>query len=155
MSTLNRTSFLRDTVILFVGVLVATALIGPIEASSTLTLILVALVLAILNVVLKPLLILFALPFVIFTFGLGIVLINALLLLLADFLVGDAFTVPGFGTALLGAIIISLCSMAVNFLLSPKPTIRVHRSSARPPGAHPSRPPRRRPHKDDDDVIDV
>lgn len=116
--------FLRDTVILFFGVLVATWAITPIQADTTLTLLLVALVLALLNVVLKPILVLFTLPFVIFTFGLGILLINAVLLYLAGQLV-PGFSVPGFWDALLGALIISLINMGVNLILSPRPKISV------------------------------
>ena len=56
-------------------------------------LLLVAAVLGALNVSLKPLLIFFALPFVIFTFGLGIIVINALLVMLAG------AVVPGFEVA--------------------------------------------------------
>lgn len=155
MTSITRTSFLRDIAILFFGVLIATTVIGPIKASSPLTLVIVALVLAVLNVVLKPILILFALPFVVFTFGFGIILINALLLLLADWLVGDAFIVPGFGIALLGAIIISLCSMAVNVFLSPRPNIHVRRHASSSIGRSSPQAPRRRKRPPHDDVIDV
>jgi putative membrane protein len=120
--------FIRDTVILFLGVLAATWLLDSIQAESTTTLLLVALVLALLNVVLKPILVLFTLPFVIFTFGLGILLINAVLLFLAGQLV-PGFSVPGFGTAFLGALIISLITMGVNLILSPRPKVRFSWSS--------------------------
>ena len=120
----NSFIFLRDTTILFFGVLCASWLIDPIEAESTTTLVLVALVLALFNVILKPILVLFALPFVILTFGLGIFVINAVLLYLAGQLI-PGFLVPGFGTAFLGALVISLMTMAVNLILSPRPRVRV------------------------------
>jgi putative membrane protein len=141
--------FLRDTLILFFGVLAATGLLSGIEAESTLTLILVALVLAGLNVILKPLLVFFTLPFVIFTFGLGILLINALLLLLAGQLV-PGFTVPTFGTAFLGSLIISFIAMAVNLFLAPRPNIRMTWSQSGGHSAH-----RRRQTLSRRDVIDV
>ena len=50
----------------------------------------VVIILSFLNVMLRPILILFALPFVILTMGFGILVINALLFLLVDKLV------PGF-----------------------------------------------------------
>jgi putative membrane protein len=121
--------FLRDAVILFIGVLAATWLVTPIHAESTATLLFVALILALLNVVLKPILILFTLPFVIFTFGLGIILINAVLLWLAGQLV-PGFVVPTFLSALLGALVISLVAMGVNLLLAPRPRIRVNWGNA-------------------------
>jgi putative membrane protein len=116
-------------VILFLGVLAATSLLDSIHAESTTTLLLVALVLALLNVILKPILVLFTLPFVIFTFGLGILLINAVLLFLAGQLV-PGFIVGGFGTAFLGALIISLITMGVNLILSPRPKVRFSASAA-------------------------
>lgn len=119
----SSTIFFRDTVILFLGILVATWLLDGIEAETTTTTLLVALVLALLNVILKPILVLFTLPFLIFTFGLGILLINAVLLLLAGQLV-PGFTVPGLGTALLGSLVISLTTLGVNLLLAPRPKIQ-------------------------------
>lgn len=116
--------FLRDTLILFLGVLSATYLVDSIHAESTPTLILVALVLALLNSVLKPLLVIFALPFVLFTFGLGLLFINAILLYLAGALV-PGFVVPGFGAAFLGALIISLLNLIVNTLLNPRRRVKI------------------------------
>jgi putative membrane protein len=124
MPSQTPSTFLRNAVILFLGVLASTWLIDAIEAESTPTLLLVALVLAILNAIIKPILVLFTLPFVIFTFGLGILLINAVLLFLAGQLV-PGFIVPTFGTAFLGALVISLVSLVVNMFLSPRPNVRV------------------------------
>jgi len=115
---------LRDTLILFAGVLVASQLISGITAESLMTLILVGLVLAGLNVILKPILVLFTLPFVVFTFGLGLLLINAVLLMFAGFLV-PGFYVDGFVNAFFGALLISLVSLGVNLFLAPRPLVRV------------------------------
>jgi putative membrane protein len=122
-------TFLRDALILFLGVIAATWLVAPIQAESTATLLFVALVLAFLNVILKPVLVFFALPFVIITFGLGIILINAVLLYLAGQLV-PGFAVPTFGSALLGALIISLIALGVNLFLAPRPRIQVRWSGS-------------------------
>jgi len=141
--------FLRDAVILFLGVLAATWLMDSIQVESTTTLVVVALVLALLNLVLRPLLIFFALPFVVFTLGLGILLINAVLLYLAGQLV-SGFTVPTFGTAFLASLIISFISIIVNLVINPRPNIRVR---VRTSGS--IRPNSNRRVKKDDDVIDV
>ena len=125
MARSNPFTFLRDTTILFLGVLGASWIIDPIEAETTTTLVIVALVLALFNVVLKPILVLFALPFVIFTFGLGIFVINAILLYLAGQLI-PGFAVPGFGAAFLGALVISVINLAVNMVFSPRPKVRVN-----------------------------
>jgi len=102
----------------------STWLLDAIQVESTTTLVLVALVLALLNAVIKPILVLFTLPFVIFTFGLGIILINAILLFLAGQLV-PGFIVPTFGTACLGALIISAVSFAVTMILPPRPKMNI------------------------------
>ncbi|MEX0332836.1 MAG: phage holin family protein [Puniceicoccaceae bacterium] len=138
MPSQRPSTFLRNGAILFLGVLASTWLIDAIEAESTPTLLLVALVLALLNAIIKPILVLFTLPFVIFTFGLGLLLINAVLLFLAGQLV-PGFLVPTFGTAFLGALVISLVSLAVNMLLPPRPKINVQWSVQRNGGMNRSR----------------
>lgn len=66
----------------------------------------VAVVLAFLNTFLKPLLIIITIPFTIITFGLFLLVINAVMILLADAII-DGFTVDGFWWALLFSLILS------------------------------------------------
>lgn len=68
--------------------------------------ILVALVLAVLNAIVKPLLIILTIPITIFTFGLFLLAINAGIILIADWLV-DGFHVDSFWWALLFSIVVS------------------------------------------------
>lgn len=74
------------------------------------TALLVALVLGILNVLLKPLLVLLTLPITIVSLGLFMFIINALLILLTDSII-PGFTVDGFGWAILFSIVISLINI--------------------------------------------
>ncbi|WP_395044535.1 phage holin family protein [Flavobacterium sp.] len=69
--------------------------------------IIVAIVLGLLNLFVKPVIILFTLPVTIVTLGLFLLVINALIILLCDKLV-DGFTVNSFWTALFFSIILSL-----------------------------------------------
>ena len=69
--------------------------------------IIVAIVIAILNMIVRPLLIFFTLPATIVTFGLFIFVINAVIILLADKLI-DGFVVSGFWAALLFSILLSI-----------------------------------------------
>ena len=124
MPSKRPSTFFRNTAILFLGVLAATWLLEPIQVESTTTLLLVALVLALLNMVIKPLLVLFTLPFVIFTMGLGILLINAVLLYMVGQLV-PGFVVPTFGIAFLGSLIISVISLVVNMFFTPGSNVRM------------------------------
>lgn len=68
--------------------------------------IILAIVLAILNAIVKPLLIFFTLPLTIVTLGLFLFVINALIILLADKLI-DGFSVDGFWWALLFSLLLS------------------------------------------------
>jgi putative membrane protein len=81
-----------------------------------LTLLGVALVFGVVNAVVKPVVQLLTLPLFLLTLGLITLVINALLLQLTAWIsdeVGLHFTVSGFGTALVGAIIVSLVSFGV------------------------------------------
>ncbi len=91
--------------------LIAHLMPGVSVASFTTSLI-VALVLGLLNVFVKPLLILFTLPVTLFTFGLFLLVINALIILLCTKIVGG-FTVDSFWTAVLFSIILSVSQSIV------------------------------------------
>lgn len=69
----------------------------------------VAIVLALLNLFIKPLLVVFTLPATVFTFGLFLFVINALVIMLADSLV-TGFTVANFWWALLFSFVLSIIS---------------------------------------------
>lgn len=123
--------------ILAMGVVLAEKLVPGIRCDNGLTLAVVVLLLSFFNVVLKPLLLLFTLPFVILSLGLGIWVINAGLFYLVGRLV-DGFHVAGFGSALLGALIVSVTNLVLNRLMVSPPN---------PPG------PRREAKRDE--VIDI
>ncbi|MFH8367999.1 phage holin family protein [Streptomyces sp. NPDC018031] len=85
-----------------------------------LTLILVALLFGVVNVIVKPVVKLLALPLFILTLGLITLVINALMLLLTSWLAGKfdlSFDVDGFGTALVGALIVSVVAWALHVVL--------------------------------------
>ncbi|HXQ79778.1 MAG TPA: phage holin family protein, partial [Opitutaceae bacterium] len=67
--------------VLALGVVIATHLIPGIHCSDLGALIAVVVLLSFFNAILKPVLVLFTLPFIIVTMGLGIVVINAILFL--------------------------------------------------------------------------
>lgn len=76
----------------------------------------VALVFGLVNAFIKPLIKLLAFPIVFLTLGLFTLVINAGLLLLTDRLT-EAFQVDGFGTAFIGALIISVVSTILSGML--------------------------------------
>ncbi|MGY0060064.1 phage holin family protein [Streptomyces sp. LZ34] len=93
---------------------------GDNTGRKAITLILVALVFGLVNVVVKPVVKLLAFPLFILTLGLITLVINALMLLLTSWLANKldlAFHVEGFGTAVIGALIISIVSWALHVVL--------------------------------------
>jgi putative membrane protein len=122
-------------VVLALGVFLATRLVPGIHCDDGGALIAVVLLLSLFNAFLKPVLLLFTLPFILVTMGLGIIVINALLFLFVARLV-DGFHVAGFGPAVGGALVVSATNLVVS----------VFRGRGPPP---PSRPGKK------DDVIDI
>lgn len=75
-----------------------------------------ALVLGFVNTVVRPLMVLLTLPFTILTFGLFLLVVNALMLWLVAALV-PGIRVQGFGSALLGSLVLTLLNLAVELFL--------------------------------------
>lgn len=92
------------------AVWVAVELVPGLSYDRWQTLVLAALVLGLLNAFVKPLLAFVSIPLILLSFGLFLVVINALLLKLTTLLV-PGFTVASWGAALLASIIISLVSL--------------------------------------------
>lgn len=78
--------------------------------------IIVAVVLSILNLLVKPILVILTLPITIITLGLFLLVINAIIILLADKLV-DGFSVSNFGTAILFSILLSILQWVLQSFL--------------------------------------
>src|SRR4051812_39576427 len=83
--------------VLALGGMLATKVVPGISCADGATLLAVVVLLSFFNLILKPLLVLFTLPFILITMGLGIVVINALLFLLVGRLV-VGFQVASFGS---------------------------------------------------------
>jgi putative membrane protein len=133
--------------ILAIGVMLATKLVPGIRCDDGRTLILVVLVLSLFNAVLKPLLVLFTLPFILLTLGLGVIVINALLFLFVGRLI-EGFYVDSFWSALGGALIVSITNLVFSGF--------ARRTASAPAAPAPSAPPPRKSVRDKkDDVIDI
>ncbi|MBW1601735.1 phage holin family protein [Streptomyces sp. JJ66] len=119
-------NLLVKTLVNAVALAVAVWLLGDITltgdstGSKTGTLILVALIFGVVNAVVKPIVQLLSLPALLLTLGLFMLVINALMLLLTSWLasvVNLPFHVEGFGTAVLGGLIIAVISWAMELVL--------------------------------------
>ena len=89
-------------------------------------------VLALLNAVVRPILYLFSFPVIMFTLGLFMVVINAILLHLTAWLV-TGFTVEGFWPSVWAAVLISIVSTVLNFLISEEGKVEVIVHRPKPP----------------------
>ncbi len=94
--------------------LIITANIVPgIEVQSFVAAAIAAVVIGLVNAIVKPILVLLTLPITIVTLGLFLFVINALTLMLAG-AIAPGFTVVGFIPALIGSVVLSLVSWLIH-----------------------------------------
>jgi len=101
--------FILRVLIAALGLWLATEWVPGITVSAPTTLILAALLLGVVNAIVRPIVVLLTLPATLLTLGLFLLVINAAMLgLVAAFLPG--FSISGFWAAFLAAILVSLVS---------------------------------------------
>ncbi|MCX6903412.1 MAG: phage holin family protein [Verrucomicrobia bacterium] len=127
------TQFGKRWIISTVAVLVAAKIVPGINYDRWDDLVVAALVLGILNSVLRPLILLLSLPLLVLTLGLFTLVINAGMLYLVHLLL-PGFHVVGFWNAFFGALIISVVSLFLNTVTgSGRSRLTVHRGRRPPP----------------------
>ena len=95
------------------ALLLTASLVPGIEVSGVYTAVIAAIILGVLNLIVRPILVILTLPVTILTLGLFVFVINAaLFLFVASFV--DGFKVDGFLVALLGSLIVSIISTIGN-----------------------------------------
>jgi putative membrane protein len=105
--------FIATTLVNGLAVFITAYLLPGVQVENYLVALIVAVVLALINTLIKPIIILFTLPVTIITFGLFVLVINAVLVMIVANIV-PGFEVVSFGWALLFGLILSI----VNALLS-------------------------------------
>lgn len=108
--------FLVRIILYALAVLITAHILPGVYVESVMMAVIVAGVLTLLNVLVKPLLVVLTIPITVVTFGLFLLVINALIILLTDFLVGG-FEVDSFWWALIFSLILSLIN-SIFFKLS-------------------------------------
>ena len=111
--------FLAQLIISALAVIITSLILPGVQINSPLTGVIVAAVLAVLNAIIKPILVILTIPITVITLGLFLLVINAALILLASYLV-DGFNVQDFWTALFFSIILSLVTSVFNNLSKDK-----------------------------------
>jgi putative membrane protein len=103
---------------------VAAQVLPGIQVDSPWAAIVAALLLGFVNATLRPILLLLTLPITVLTLGLFALVVNgAMLALVASVVKG--FHVAGFGSAVLGGLVISLVGSVLTWLLQPSPRVHV------------------------------
>ncbi|WP_282043760.1 phage holin family protein [Winogradskyella flava] len=99
-----------------IAVFVLAEILNGVSVDNYITSLIVAVVLSILNVLVKPILVILTLPVTILTLGLFLFVVNALIILLADRLIGG-FSVDGIWTAILFSVLLCILQSLLHSFL--------------------------------------
>jgi len=125
--------FLVRMLVTALGLALAAHLVPGIEIADPVTLLAAALLLGIVNAVVRPLAVLLTLPLTLLTLGVFLLVINAAMLMLVAWLL-EGFHISGFWAALAGFLIVSFTSWIASWTIGPKGRVEilvVRRSGAR------------------------
>lgn len=116
--------FLLRLLVGALGLWLASELVPGIEVKGLWTLFGAAVLLGIVNAVVRPLLVILTLPITVLTLGLFLLVINAATLALVAWML-DNFTIAGFWPALLGSIVVSVTGWLGSYFIGPRGRIEV------------------------------
>jgi putative membrane protein len=103
-----------------IAILVAARMVPGLQLSGTGAALAAGALLGLVNVAVRPVILLLTLPFTLVTLGLFIFVVNAICLWLTSLLV-PGFSIAGFWPAIIGALVVSVVSWILNGLLLPGP----------------------------------
>jgi putative membrane protein len=118
------TGFIFRLLIVALGLWLASEVVPGIEVKGVGTLLGAALLLGIVNAVVRPLLVILTLPATIFTLGLFLLVINAAMLGLVAWMF-DNFTIAGFWPALFGSIVVSITGWLASYFIGPRGRVEI------------------------------
>lgn len=116
--------FLIRLVIGALGLWLAPALVPGVHIGGVGTLLLAALLLGVVNAIVRPVLIVLTLPITVVTLGLFLLVVNAAMLGLVAALL-PAMAIDGFWSAVFGSIVVSIVSWLASWFIGPKGRIEV------------------------------
>jgi putative membrane protein len=123
--------FLLRLLVTAFGLWVASAIVPGVSITGVWTLVFAALLLGIVNAVIRPIALILTFPFTLITLGLFILVINAAMFSLVALMV-DGFHLSGFWAAFLGALVVSITSWLASAFIGPRgryEVMVVHRRS--------------------------
>jgi putative membrane protein len=116
--------FIVRTLVVALGLWLASEVVPGMQITGVGTLLGAALILGMVNAVVRPVLVLLTLPITVVTLGFFLLVINAAMLALVAWLF-DNFTIAGFWSALFGAIIVGLTGWAASYFIGPRGRVEV------------------------------
>ncbi|MCF7885091.1 MAG: phage holin family protein [Candidatus Marinimicrobia bacterium] len=109
-------SLLARLIITMIALLVTAQVVPGIHVSGIGAGLFAAAILGIVNVILKPILIIFTIPITLFTFGIFLFIINGLMLWITSEIV-PGFWISSLGAAVIGSIVLSIVNWLINSIL--------------------------------------
>ena len=116
--------FILRTLICALGLWLAARLLSGMHFDSDGTLLLAAVLLGLVNAVVRPVFVVLTLPITILTLGLFLWVVNAAMLGLVAWLL-DGFSLDGFGTALVASLVVSVTGWVGSWWIGPRGRIEV------------------------------
>lgn len=101
-------NFLVNMIIAAIAVAISSFLIPGIHVDGFFSALLVAVILSLLNRIVKPIIVLLTLPITVLTLGIFYLVINVMMVYLASSVLGSGFVVDGFFSALFFSIVLSV-----------------------------------------------
>jgi putative membrane protein len=136
------TRFILRAAVAALGLWLASRWVDGIHFADPNALVIAALLLGVVNALVRPLVLLLTLPITLVSLGLFVFVINAAMLELVAWLLQPRFTLTGFRAALLGAIVVGLAGWVGSWFIGPRPrvSVAIHRAPGDqpPPGDPPS-----------------
>lgn len=108
-------NFIIKLIISSIAVLIVSYFLPGVTVSNISDALIVAILLSLLNVTLKPLLVILTIPVTILTLGLFLLVINAIVVLVADYFIAG-FNVSGFFWAIIFSVLLSIVNAILNGL---------------------------------------
>ena len=118
--------FILRALIASLGLWLATEMLDGLSIDNATTLILAGLLLGVVNAIVRPFALLLALPALLFTLGLFLLVVNAAMLGLVALML-NGFHIDGFWTAVGGALIVSVVSWIGSWFIGPKGRVEIIR----------------------------
>jgi putative membrane protein len=118
------TGFLVRTVVTALAIWIASAIVPGLRVEGTLTLLVAAVLLGVVNAVVRPIAIVLTLPLTLLSLGLFLVVVNAGMLALVAAML-DAMTLAGFWSAIFASLVVSAVSTTASWYVGPRGQVQV------------------------------